>query len=291
MRLKVKTYWYFTKEAVNSLLRNGLMTLTAVGTITLALIILGCFYILASNTNHFAEMAKGVLEIRVYLKNGADPVMLQNKILAFQGVKEVHYVPKTKGAKWLEKSLGVKGIFMMTENPLPNMIIIKLKDEADVKDLAAQVNQLPDVEELVYGQSFVESMLIVTQVVTAVGLGLEIIIGIVVLYIIINTIRLTVFARRKEIEIMKLVGATDWFIRWPFLLEGVMIGLSGALISVILLSKGYHLLNQYVKELAPFIPLLAEQAINTGILALLVAAGFGFGAIGSMVSIKKFLRV
>jgi cell division transport system permease protein len=291
MQLKVKTFWYFTKEAANSLLRNGLMALTAVGTITLALIILGSFYILATNTSHFAEMAKGVLEIRVYLKDGADAVMLQNKILAFKGVKGVRYVPKQKGAKWLEKSLGVKEIFMTTENPLPDMINIKLKDDADVKDLVAQVSCLPNVEELVYGQSFVESMLIVTQVVTAVGLGLVIIIGIVVLYIIINTIRLTVFARRKEIEIMKLVGATDWFIRWPFLIEGIMVGLGGALISVILLSKGYHLLNQYVKQLAPFIPLLAERTINTGMLALLTAAGFTFGAVGSMVSIKKFLRV
>ncbi|MGD9154367.1 MAG: FtsX-like permease family protein, partial [Bacillota bacterium] len=103
--------------------------------------------------------------------------------------------------------------------------------------------------------------------------------------------RLTVFARRKEIEIMKLVGATDWFIRWPFLLEGMMIGLGGALISVVFLSKGYHLLIQYIKQLAPFIPLLSERSVNNGMLTILAVAGFAFGAIGSMVSIKKFLRV
>jgi cell division transport system permease protein len=290
MQLKVKTFWYFTKEAANGLLRNGWMTLTAIGTITLALIVLGSFYIVATNTQHFAEMAKGVLEIRVYLKSQADPVTLQNKILALDGVKEVRYVSKQEGAKWLEKTLGVKEIFMTTDNPLPDMVNIKLKDDANVKDLAAKVSQMPEVEEIEYGQSFVESMLIIVQVATVVGIGLVIIIGIVVLYIIINTIRLTVFARRKEIEIMKLVGATDWFIRWPFLIEGIMIGLGGALISVVLLSKGYHLLNQYVRQLAPFIPLLAERTVNNGMLTILAAAGFAFGAIGSMVSIKKFLR-
>jgi cell division transport system permease protein len=290
MRLKVRTFWYFTKEAANGLLRNGLMTLTAIGTITLALIVLGSFYVVATNTQHFAEMAKGVLEIRAYLKEQANPVTLQNKILRMNGVKGVRYVSKQEGAKWLEKTLGVKDIFLTTDNPLPDMINIKLRDDANVKELAAQVSELPDVAELEYGQSFVESMLIIVQVITAVGIGLVIIIGIVVLYIIINTIRLTVFARRKEIEIMKLVGATDWFIRWPFLLEGIMIGLGGALISVILLSKSYHLLNQYVKQLAPFIPLLAERSINSGMLMLLSAAGFAFGAIGSFVSIKKFLR-
>jgi cell division transport system permease protein len=291
MQLKVKTFWYFTKEAANGLLRNGLMTLTAIGTITLALIILGSFYIIATNTQHFAEMAKGVLEIRVYLKNQANPVTLQNKILALNGVKEVRYVSKREGAKWLEKTLGAKEIFMTTDNPLPDMINIKLKDDANVKDLAVKVSQLPNVEEIEYGQSFVESMLIIVQVITVVGIALVVIIGIVVLYIIIKTIRLNVFARRKEIEIMKLVGATDWFIRWPFLLEGIMIGLGGALISVILLSKGYHLLNQYVRQLAPFIPLLPESTTNSGMLAILAAAGFAFGAIGSMMSIKKFLRV
>lgn len=289
--MKVKTFWYFTKEAANGLLRNGLMTLTAVGTITLALIILGSFFVLITNTNHFAEMAKGVLEIRVYLKDKANAVSLQNKILALDGVKEVRYVSKQEGAKWLEKTLGVKEIFMTTDNPLPDMINIKLKDDANVKELASKVNVLPGVEEIEYGQTFVESMMIVVQVITAVGIGLVIIIGVVVLYIIINTIRLTVFARRKEIEIMKLVGATDWFIRWPFLLEGIMIGLSGAVLSVIILSKAYHLLNQYVRQLAPFIPLLSERTINNGMFLLLAAAGFAFGAIGSMVSIKKFLRV
>jgi cell division transport system permease protein len=291
MHLKVRTIWYFTKEASNGLLRNGLMTLTAIGTITLALIILGCFYIVLTNTNHFAEMAKGVLEIRVYLKPNTNPVTLQNQLLALEGVKGVRYVSKVEGAKWLEKTLGVKDIFMTADNPLPDMINIKLADDARVKDLANKIGVMSGVDEVEYGQSFVESMLIVVQVITAVGIGLIVIIGIVVLYIIINTIRLTVFARRKEIEIMKLVGATDWFIRWPFMIEGILIGVGGAVISMILLSKGYHLLAQYVKELAPFIPLLDEKMINSGMLMILTAAGFFFGALGSVLSIQKFLRV
>jgi cell division transport system permease protein len=291
IQLKVRTIWYFTKEASRGLIRNGLMTLTAIGTITLALIILGCFYIVFTNTNHFAEMAKGVLEIRVYLKPKTNPVELQNRLLELDGVKEVRYVSKVEGAKWLEKTLGVKDIFMTTDNPLPDMINIKLKDDARVKDLANRIGLMSGVEEVEYGQTFVESMMIVVQVITAVGVGLIVITGIVVLYIIVNTIRLTVFARRKEIEIMKLVGATDWFIRWPFMIEGIMIGVGGALVSMILLSKGYHLLAQYVKKLAPFIPLLDERLINSGMLIILSVAGFIFGALGSVLSIKKFLRV
>jgi cell division transport system permease protein len=118
-----------------------------------------------------------------------------------------------------------------------------------------------------------------------------VIITLVVSYIITNTIRLTVFARRKEIEIMKLVGATDWFIRWPFMLEGIILGLGAAIIAVIILSKSYMFLGQYIKQLAPFIPLLSERTVNQGLVWFIPGAGFLFGLIGSVWSIKKFLRV
>lgn len=267
------------------------MSLTAVFTITLSLLILGCFYIVIGNFNHFADMAKGVLELRVYLAADADPVELQTEILRVPGVKTVRFVAKEDGARWLEKNLGVKGLFVSNDNPLPDMITLKLKDDAKVKDLVNQIKTLSGVTEIEYGKSFVEAMLVVLKIIWIVGSGLTIIIALVVLYIIINTIRLTVFARRKEIEIMKLVGATDWFIRWPFLLEGIFLGLGAALISVIVLSKGYHFLEGYIRDLAPFIPLLGERMINRGLFWLMPGAGLVFGAIGSMMSIKKFLRV
>lgn len=291
--MKVKTFGYFTKEASIGLFRNGLMTLTAVITITLALIILGSFYIVITNVNHFAEMAKGVLEIRVYLKEDADAISLQNRMLSLEGIKEVKFVSKTEAANWLGKTLGIKDLhnYLAADNPLPDMINIKLKDDVQLKGLTAQLESLPGIDEVEYGQDFVESMLLVVQVIWVIGVSLVVIVGLVVLYIIVNTIRLTVFARRKEIEIMKLVGATDWFIRWPFMLEGIMLGLSGAILATIFISKGYHLLFGYVKELAPFIPLLGEHMLNGGLFWLVSLVGLAFGAIGSLMSIKKFLKV
>jgi len=289
--LKVKTAGYFMKEASSGLTRNGLMSLAAVITISLSLIILGCFYIVVTNFNHFAQMAKGVLELRVYLKDGVDPNPIQAQIIELEGVKSVRYVSRADGAKWLEQSLGVKELFITSDNPLPDMINIKLKDDANVKKLVAQVGLITGVDEVEYGKTFVEAMLIVVRIVWVLGFSLVIVIGIVVLYIITNTIRLTVFARRKEIEIMKLVGATDWFIRWPFMLEGIILGLSGAILSAVLLSKGYHFLFQYIHQLAPFIPLLSERVINQKLFLLISLVGLAFGAIGSTMSIKKFLRV
>jgi cell division transport system permease protein len=293
MELKVRTFWYFTKEAATSLFRNGLMTVTAVITITLALLILGNFYICIINVNHFTEMAKAVLEIRIYLDDNVDAVALQNKMLGFDGVKGVKFVSKTEGANWLGKSLGMKDLknFMEEDNPLPDMINIKLKDDVHLKTLTAQLEALPGVTEVEYGQDFIKSMLLVIQIIWVVGVSLLIIVGLVVLYIIINTIRLTVFARLKEIEIMKLVGATDWFIRWPFMFEGVILGLSGALLADILISKGYHILFRYIKQLAPFIPLMGERLINGGLFGMISLVGLAFGTIGSIMSIKKFLKV
>ncbi len=112
-----------------------------------------------------------------------------------------------------------------------------------------------------------------------------------VLYIVVNTIQLTVFARRKEIEIMKLVGATDWFIRWPFILEGIMLGLGGAIIAVLLLSKAYHFLYGEIRKVAAFIPLVAEARVNNGLILLLVVVGVLFGMVGSFLSVKRYLKV
>ena len=291
MKLKAKTLWYFFREAMIGLTRNGLMSIAAVVTITLSLLIFGCFYIVISNSSHFAELAKGVLELRVYVAEDADPVALQLKILEMPGVKDVKYISKADGAKWLEKALGVKELFMSSDNPLPNMINIKLKDNAKVKLLVNQVQKLPGVTEIQYSKTFVEFMLILVKILLVLGLSLLLIIALVVVYIIINTIRLTVFARRKEIEIMKLVGATDWFIRWPFMFEGIILGLGGALVSIILLSKGYHILFQYIKHLTPIIPLLSEGVINQGLVVIITLVGLIFGAIGSTMSIRKFLRV
>ncbi|TCL55360.1 cell division transport system permease protein [Hydrogenispora ethanolica] len=289
--MKVRTLWYFSREAGVGLGRNGLMSFAATATVTLSLMLLSCFYIVIANCNHFVNMAKGVLEIRVYLKDGSDPVAVQQRIAELTGVKRLRYVSKNDGAKWLEKNLGVADLFTENENPLPDMVNIKLTDDAKVKPLVQQLTALEGVAEVEYGKTFVESMLIVTRVIGVIGFGLVLIIGLVVLYIIVNTIRLTVLARRKEIEIMKLVGATDWFIRLPFMLEGIFIGLGGAFISIVVMSKGYHLLLAYIKQLAPFIPLLSERLINQGLYLIIPALGVCFGALGSLLSLKRFLRV
>ena len=289
--MKVKTVWYFTKEASLGLTRNGLMSFAAILTVTLSLIILGCFYMVIANFTHFAELAKGVLELKVYLKENVDPLPLQVAISEFKGVKQVKFISREEGAKILEQSLGVKNLFVTIDNPLPDTLDVKLDHRVNINKLVKKINSMDGIDEVAYGKTFVEAMMIIIKIIWLLGIGLVVIIGLVVLYIIVNTIRLTVLSRWKEIEIMKLVGATDWFIRWPFMLEGIFIGLMGTLVSFILLAKLYDILFNYIKRVAPFIPILDERIINFGLFWIIAGVGIAFGAIGSTMSIKKFLKV
>jgi cell division transport system permease protein len=292
--LKAKTFWYFAKEAGNNLVRNGLMALAALGTITIALLVLGCFYILISNFNHFGTMAKDVIEVKVFLKEGVeDYPRIYNFLSEVEGVKKVRFVSRSEGAKNLERLLGNKKalFFNEDENPLPDGFEVKLKEDSDVKAVVKTIEQLPGVQEVFYGKTFVEAMIILAKIALVVGTGLIILMILAVLYIVVNTIQLTVYARRKEIEIMKLVGATDWFIRWPFLLEGVMLGLVGATLSILILSKTYHFLFMELRKVAAFIPMVAEIRVNNGLMVLLLIVGVVFGATGSLLSVKRYLKI
>ena len=292
--MKAKTFWYFTKEAGNNLVRNGLMALAALGTITIALLISGSFYILISNFSHFGTMAKDVIEVKVFLKDGVeDYPHIYNLLSEIDGVRKVRFVSRSEGAKNLERLLGNRKdlFFNEDENPLPDGFEVKLKESADVKAVVEEIQQLPGVQEVFYGKTFVEAMLILARISVVVGVVLIVLMVFAVLYIVVNTIQLTVYARRKEIEIMKLVGATDWFIRWPFLLEGVMLGIVGATVSILILSKTYHFLFAKLRMVTPFIPMVAEVKINNGLMLILLAGGIVFGATGSLLSVKRYLRI
>lgn len=292
--MKARTFGYFIKEAGNGLMRNGLMALAALGTITISLLVLGSFYILVTNFNYIGNAAKDVVEIKVFLDKGqTDFPKIYNQLMAVKGVSKVRFVSKDEGARTLEKVLGNKRdlFFSEDDNPLPDSFVVKLQEKADVEKMAGQISKISGVGEVYYGRTFVEAMLILVHVVLVVGIGLIILMVLAVLYIVVNTIQLTVFARRKEIEIMKLVGATDWFIRWPFILEGVMLGLGGALISILILSKTYHFIFGELRRVAAFIPLVTEARVNNGIILMLLVVGVLFGMAGSFLSVKRYLKV
>ena len=237
------------------------------------------------------------MEISVYLKDSLDDRATREvgtRIAQLTGVTEVNFVSKEEALVKFKQRLGEQQSLLTAlgdSNPLPNAFEVKVDQPAQVKSVAQVISQLNGVENAKFGQEVVEKLFQLTQMIRIFGLILIVFLAFAALFIISNTIRITVFARRREIGIMKYVGATDWFIRWPFLLEGIILGFGGALIAVLFLAQSYNMLTDKVVQSMAFLPLIPRYPFITEISLFLLAAGTVIGALGSTISLRRFLKV
>ncbi len=295
--MKISTAEYFITESLNSIRRNGLMSLASLMTVALSLLILGVFIILVMNLNHMASVLESQVQVTVYLQDTLKEVEVREigtRITKLPGVTRVNFIAKEEAMNRFKQRLGEQqGLLaeLGEANPLPNSFEVKLDRPERVKPVALAIAQLKGVEAARYGQEVVEQLFSLTRMVRIFGVVLILFLGLAALFIIVNTIRLTVFARRREIGIMKYVGATDWFIRWPFIIEGVLLGFLGACIAVLPLTQFYSMLTGQVYESLAFLPLLPKYPFMGYVNIFLLCAGIGIGALGSVISVKKFLKV
>ena len=295
--MKISTAEYFITESLNSIRRNGLMSLASLMTVALSLLILGVFIILVMNLNHMASVLESQVQVTVYLQDTLKEVEVREvgtRITKLPGVTRVNFIAKEEAMNRFKQRLGEQqGLLaeLGEANPLPNSFEVKLDRPERVKPVALAIAQLKGVEAARYGQEVVEQLFSLTRMVRIFGMVLILFLGLAALFIIVNTIRLTVFARRREIGIMKYVGATDWFIRWPFIIEGVLLGFLGACIAVLPLTQFYSMLTGQVYESLAFLPLLPKYPFMGYVNIFLLCAGIGIGALGSVISVKKFLKV
>ncbi len=295
--MKISTAEYFITESINSVRRNGLMSLASLMTVALSLLILGVFTILVMNLNHMASVLESQVQVTVYLQDPLKDVEVREigtRITKLPGVTRVTFVDKVEALSRFKLRLGEQqGLLaeLGEANPLPNSFEVKVDRPDRVKPVALAIAQLKGVEAARYGQEVVEQLFGLTRMVRVFGLVLILFLGLAALFIIVNTIRLTVFARRREIGIMKYVGATDWFIRWPFIIEGVLLGSLGACIAAVLLTQFYSMLTGQVYESLAFLPLLPKYPFLGYVNIFLLCAGVTIGALGSLISVKKFLKV
>jgi len=295
--MKISTAEYFVTESLNSIRRNGLMSMASLMTVALSLLILGVFMILVMNLNHMASILESQVQVTVYLQDTlkeTEVLEMGTRITRLPGVTRVNFVSKEEALNRFKIRLGEQqGLLseLGEANPLPNSFEVKVDRPDRVKPLALAIAQLKGVEAARYGQEVVDQLFGLTRMVRIFGVVLIIFLGLAALFIIVNTIRLTVFARRREIGIMKYVGATDWFIRWPFIIEGILLGGLGAFIAVVLLTQFYSMLTRQVYESLAFLPLLPKYPLMGYVNSFLIFAGCGIGVLGSMISVKKFLKV
>jgi cell division transport system permease protein len=295
--MKIRTLEYFIKEAFGSLRHNGLMSLASVSTVALSLLILGMFLLLVLNLNHMASALESQVQISVYLQdnlNEKEMTAIGQQVTKITGVKKVEYVSKDQALQRFKDRLGEQQSILNAlgdVNPLPNGYDVKVERPEQVKGIAQAISAIKGVENVRYGKEIVENLFSMTKMIRTFGLILIVFLGLAAMFIISNTIRITVFARRKEIGIMKYVGATDWFIRWPFLIEGMILGFLGALVAVLVLVKTYSVITGHVAESIAFLPILPSQPMLAYLTSFLLAVGTAIGALGSTISLRKFLKV
>ena len=295
--MSFSTKEYFIKETYKSIRRNGFMSFASISTVAVSLLVLGMFLMIFLNTNNLAQYLESQVQVSVYMQDSAtdkELAAVKEKLTKMPGVVKVTQVSKQQALERFKKRLGDQEQLLNSlgkENPFPNSFEVQVDNPDRIKVLTPQIGQLPKVETAKFGQEVVEHLFQLTKILRLGGIVLVVFLAMATLFIISNTIRLTVFARRKEVIIMKYVGATDWFIRWPFLLEGMTLGFFGAVVAFVLINSIYASLLDRIHATLAFLPLLPTSPLLLYVDLFLLAAGTGIGALGSYISLRKFLRV
>ena len=297
MGMKLQTSEYFIQEVFRSLRRNNWMSFASIGTVAVSLFVLGVFLLLVLNMNRMASALESQVQISVYLEDGLsadDRQDIASDIEALQGIESIRYISKDEAKARLEDRLGDQKYLLDAlgdKNPLPDSFEVVVKSPDLVETAAKAIDRMDGVQEAKYGQDVIEHLFAITRLIRIFGLVLMVLLAGATLFIISNTIRLTVFARRKEVAIMKYVGATDWFIRWPFLLEGMVLGFVGGVIAAVALRSFYAAMAAKITDTLTFFPLMPQYPSMNYITVALLLAGMAIGALGSALSLKRFLKV
>ncbi len=297
--MKIRTIGRHARESLKNISRNGWMTFASVSAVTVTLILVGVFFVIMMNLNRVAQTIEGDVQIRVHIDVAAtqqDQQTLKSEIERIPEVKSVTFSPKRNELDNLVKSLGEDGkAFKLFEqdNPLNDVFIVKTKKPNDTMVVANKAEKLNYVAKVRYGQGKVEKLFKFINASRNVGIVLIIGLFFTAIFLISNTIKITIIARRREIKIMRLVGATNTFIRWPFFLEGLWLGILGSILPIILISIAYYRAYDYIgpKLVGTFIKVLPFDPFVYQLSGILMLMGALIGVWGSMMSVRKFLKV
>lgn len=294
--MRLKQIQYYFREAILSITRNSWISVASIGVVAVSLLILGSSLLLVMNANNIAANLESSVEISVFFKEQTTPDEvqdLQNQLAGVPEVTQVVFVPKQQALEEMRENFGEQQDILdglEEKNPLPDALRIKTATAEQVAPLAAELESYAQVDEVRYGQGVVEKMLALSKWVRTAGLVTMVLLGIAAIFLIATTIRLSVYARRKEIGIMKFLGATNWFVQSPFILEGIMLGLAGSLLAVLVVYFGYLSLIDNIQLSLPFMQLVTDRNVIKPLMELLLLAGLVIGAVGSLISMRRFLR-
>ena len=293
---------YLVREGFRNAWANRLMTFASVGVLVCCLVLMGSAVLVSVNISHIMELFEDKNVVMVFLNDtvsGSDATLtvadVQKKILAVDNVDpdNIEFVPKEKGFSTLmnrfDEKLKIIDTLGDTANILPDAFKVGFKDPTRYETTVQQLKNLPEVYTVRDNREYAEKLMGINQTVTVVGTWIVGLLLVVSLFIITNTIKLTMYVRKLEISIMKSVGATDWFIRMPFLVEGIVIGLTAGLISFGLVSYIYSAAASSITDVLAT-GVLPYSSMLFKLLLAFIGSGVLSGSIGSLVSIRKYLR-
>ncbi len=288
----------FVIQGVKGLVSNSLMTLASIGIVVASLVLFGVFVLFGMNINSVGEQIKDQCEINVYMPNDMkrdDVRAIGSQLGEIEYVKEAQLYTKEERLQNYKEGIHQDQAEVIStleaDNPLRDAYVLSLTDVRKANEVAEAAAKIDGVEEVTNRQDLIKTILSVTNAVKHVSIWLLVVLAAISVFIISNTIKLGMFSRRKEINIMKFVGATNWFIRWPFIIEGMILGAVGAAVAVAIVMISYGSILPTVQEFMGNISLLETAEISNIIIVGFLVMGVGIGMAGSAMSIRKHLHV
>lgn len=295
--MKARTLGRHIKEAFKSIKRNGWMSIAAISAVAVTLLLVGSFIALLMNANKLAYDIENDVSVRVYIDLAAEDENRDQLRESIEQIEEVETVEYSSRQNELEQVVGSYGdeftLFQGDDNPLHDVFVVNTTAPEYTAPVAEEISQFEYVSDVNYGGATADRLFDMMEGARNVGIVVVIALIFTAIFLISNTIRITIFSRSTEIEIMKLVGATNWFIRWPFIIEGALIGFIGALIPVAIISavylNGFDAIMNYLS--GTYFAILPPNPFLIQLSALLLGIGIVIGAIGSFLSIRRFLKI
>lgn len=299
--MKFNIVSYLIGEGLGNVFKNKKSTFSAILVMCISMLVFGLFFIIGENVNHVMNTVESSQEIQVFVKNDAtdeEITKVGEQLQQIEGVNKITFVSKDEALDIMQEKVGEKSYLLAgyeKNNFLPASYKVTLTDLKLASKVESQINQLDNIKRITSSNETITKLIGIANGVRIVTAAILIALIIGSIFIIANTIKLTVYARRREISIMKYVGATNSFIRWPFIVEGMIIGIISAGISILLVGGIYKVVAAKLMESSLItslgITLVGFSDMFTLIILVYLALGIGIGVIGSALSMRKYLEV
>ncbi len=294
--MRMTSWRYVLPEPFLSMKRNPLMSAAAILTVVIALYLCGVFWMLVMNIDANASKMESAVEIKIFIKDGISQEQmdaLSSSVKKLDGVAEVRYVSRADGLASMSTKFGSSEeiVAAIKTNPLPNSYTVKATAPEKVASIVAAVEGMDNIEAVRYGQGSVEKLFSLMKWLRIMGVAIMGLLGVSAIILISMNIRLTVSSRREEIQVMKYVGASNSFICWPFILEGIILGLLGSAIAVGLVMWSYNAVLSYISSSLLFLTFVDVSSIIGYVVLAMILVGVLLGAIGSAIAVRKHVKV